>query len=175
MSTDKLKEIVAFSENKGPYGILAAIVASIIALAQLTPDQIQRIRDFWPVLQTPAGLLLLSTPVLWSVKIVLLDKIGAYIIQWVDAYLQEQAARTVVESKIHGKLEEIATQLKEMLSHHWDDRRYFDEQLDNFRVRFDAVDKSNQAIFKIIEKRQDLRTHSSGDTEKFLAEARGTK
>jgi hypothetical protein len=168
--TEKLKEIVAFSENKGPYGILAAIVASIVALAQLSPDQIQRIREFWPLLQSPAGLLLLSTPILWSFKIIFLDKVGGYLIQWVDAYLQEQAARTVVESKIHGKLEDIANQLKEMLSHHWDDRRYFDEELDHFRARFDAVDKSTQAIFRVLEKRKDI-TYPSGDTEKFLAEA----
>jgi len=65
MATEDIKKML---EQKGPYAFFFSFVAAIMALAQLSPDNIETLKGIWPFVSSPAGLMLLSTPAIWSAK-----------------------------------------------------------------------------------------------------------
>ena len=89
--------------------------------------------------------MLLSTPAIWSAKAIFH---GAF-----TSYMDDQRERTKVEGGIYEKLDKLASQFEQMCANHWDDRRYFDEQLDTFRVRLEKIDASILTVYNATEKR----------------------
>ena len=157
MPTEDLKKILA--ENKGPYAFLFSFVAAVIALAQLGPPQIDALKQVWPLVSSPAGLMLLSTPTLWSIRYIFG---GAF-----RTYIEEQRASTRVDQQIHDKLEQIAEQFKQLLADHLDDKLSFAREITRVNDRFDAVESQIHTVLKAIEKR---REYHHGDTDKFTKE-----
>ena len=153
MPTEELKKLI---EKRGPYAFLFSFVAAIMALAQLTPAHIATLRDLWPMVDTPAGWLLLSTPTIAFSKFLVLDRLGGTIKKWVDAYLEEQRNRTAVEAKIHERLDKLTEQFEQMLESLLDNRQFFQQEIHGFYGKFSEVDKKLSLIYKNIEKRENL-------------------
>lgn len=153
MPTDELKQ---FINKRGPYAFLFSFVAAIMALAQLSPEHINTLQRLWPLLGTPAGLLLMSTPLLAVAKFVFLDKIASTLKGWVDAYLEEQRNRTRVEGQIYERLDELTNQFERMLETLLDNRQFFQQEIRGFYEKFSEVDKKLSLIYRNIEKRENL-------------------
>lgn len=142
MSTKTLSEIL--ENNKGPYAAMAVLISTTVAVLQLPADQINRLKDTWPVLIMPASIVLLG-----------------YVF---SAYIAEQKTRTTVENGIYHELTKLGSRIDQILCNHLDDKMSLDREFDTFRDRLAGIDEAIVMTQKLIEKRKEY-TH--GDTEKF--------
>jgi hypothetical protein len=148
-TSEKIKEIISYSDNKGPYGLLAAVVTAIMVIVRLTPDQKETLKELWPLLNTPVGIIIISLLAAMIIGFFVKALIGGGL----KAYLNEQKARTKVETGIFSKLEQLADDFKVICSNHLEDRNYLELQLTAISRRFDRVDSEILDVYKAIEKR----------------------
>ncbi|MBD3251067.1 hypothetical protein GF380_01145 [Candidatus Uhrbacteria bacterium] len=96
---------------------------------------------------SPAGLLILSTPLLIALKTLIFDPMGKNVKRWVEAYLADRVARTIAEQKIYQGIEDISAR-------HIEDRQYYGDRFSQLYGRFDALEGQIVNIWRAIEKRR---------------------
>lgn len=150
MSSEDVKGLVetTLKNNKGPFGVIGAILTISIIVLQLPPDYIERLEHAWLIITVPSVLTLFGG-------------LG-------QAYLNEQKTRTKVEADIALKLDKLSNHIERVVAKSFDDRMYFDTELEKFSVEHGEIKNRLDRIYLVLEKRKDSDVMHSGDTTKFL-------
>lgn len=140
MPTEEIKSILNFEKYKGVYGALSAIVALTVIVIQLPEASIDALRERW-IFILPFGVIILSVAMF-------------------SAYLQEQKARTQIQSESSQNIKNLTGTIRDAISELKNAKTMIDQ-------RFDGIDDKLAQVYFSLEKRQEL-IHT-GATEEHRA------
>jgi hypothetical protein len=72
----------------------------------------------------------------------------------VGSLVKVMSDHVAAEVKIEGRLQEIVSEIKNMVAANWDNRRYYDEKIDHFDHRFTLLDEAITRLVDMMPKRK---------------------
>jgi hypothetical protein len=128
---------------KGPYGLVALLIASIWLLGTLSPQQVQQVKDFWPAINTPVGWMLVGFTILIWMYMNLLKPAGTGITQMFNAYLEKEKeyvqAFDEVKKELNGIIHAIEQLMYRIAEDEHSSQVTFQHMLDKDREHYDGI------------------------------------